>query len=135
VGLRPGPKPREIEVRECAFIIETLEQAGVSVRLEGSRLIVEGDAVASNVEASVATLSGREAAVQAALGCGADFRTLAEERHERARVGREGGRMAGPRNVCLRGHPFDAENTLKRADGARRCRACNRLSRRKCRTS
>lgn len=31
------------------------------------------------------------------------------------------------RTHCPAGHPYDEENTYRRADGSRKCRACHRI--------
>lgn len=34
----------------------------------------------------------------------------------------------GSKTQCVNGHPFDSENTLRRADGFRGCRTCRKLA-------
>jgi hypothetical protein len=41
----------------------------------------------------------------------------------------------GRKVTCKRGHPFDAANTRRKADGCRSCRACERDRRRRYRSS
>lgn len=51
---------------------------------------------------------------------------------ERTGCGKNGRRLfrsysgTSPQTACKRGHPFDAENTLVRLNGTRRCRTCHR---------
>ena len=121
----PGLMPSANEVREVAGIIGHLAAAGVSVRLEGSRLVAEGDVDAPGAGAGVDTLVGREAAVRVALTLGPDFRAkLAEEQRVRSADAARGA--PAHRSECPHGHPYDEENTHRRRDGSRRCRACHR---------
>lgn len=36
-------------------------------------------------------------------------------------------RAAASITTCAQGHPYDASNTIRRRDGRRRCRECNRV--------
>jgi hypothetical protein len=56
-----------VEVHEVAAIIATLARAGVTVRVKAGHLVVRGAGALSFAEA-LATLTGREKAVEKALG-------------------------------------------------------------------
>lgn len=56
-------------------------------------------------------------------------------RSENAKRSPEAGRFYRERTECLRGHPFDEQNTYRTKDGKRHCRACHAVrerERKKC---